>query len=556
MNWLADLIAAHSAAQSVLVVTIVAALGLALGSIRFFGVSLGIGGVLFAGLLFGHFKVAIDEHVMEFAREFGLILFVYTIGMQVGPGFFASLRRQGLPLNIMAAAVVLLGTLVTVAIQKLGGVEVPVMAGLFSGATTNTPALAAAQQAMKDVVGMPAEAVKLPGLAYAVSYPFGIFGIIITMLFIRAVFRVNPQEEASRFMQQQVTATQKPATVNLEVRNPNLDGLPLEKLPMLGESGIVISRVLRGSEVQVAQPDTVLREGDILLAVGPRERLDDLRLLVGSESQVDVKSVPSRITTRRIIVTKRNAVGKTMDELSTPKVYDVTLTRVSRAEIEFTPTANFRLQFGDTVLAVGEDSAIQKVAAELGNSLKQLNHPQVVPILVGIALGVIVGSCPIYFPGLPAPVRLGLAGGPLVVAILLSRLGRLGPLIWYMPISANFMLRELGIVLFLSCVGLRAGDQFVSTLAHGPGLSWMGYGVLITLLPIMLVALLARMVYRLNFASLCGMVAGSMTDPPALAFAGMITGSEAPYISYATVYPLVMLLRVLCAQALVILLAP
>lgn len=554
MNWFGDLFFVQSAAQAVVVLLLVSAVGLAFGSVRVFGVSLGIGGVLFAGLLFGHLKISLDEHVLEFAREFGLILFVYTIGMQVGPGFFSSLRREGLPLNLLAGSVVLGGVLLAYLIYRFGNVPVPVVAGLFAGATTNTPALAAAQQALKDVPNLDPVVRTQPGLAYAIAYPFGIMGIIITMLLIRYVFRINPQEEAARFLSLQRAAIPKPATMNIEVQNPNLEGLPLEKVPVISDGGVVVSRILHDNRVEVAQPDTILHVGDILLAVGPKEKLEEVRLIVGRESAVDVKSVPSRITTRRIVVTRKSAVGKTLDELETPRLYDVNLTRVSRAEIEFTPTPDFRLQFGDTVLAVGEEHAIQKVADELGNSPKQLNHPQMIPILLGIVLGVIVGSCPIFLPGLPAPVRLGLAGGPLLIAILLSRLGRLGPLVWYMPISANFMLRELGIVLFLSCVGLRAGDQFVATLTQGDGFRWLLFGAMITLVPILTVAFIARYFMKLNYASLCGLLAGSMTDPPALAFAGATTGSEAPYISYATVYPLVMLMRVLGAQALVLML--
>ncbi len=554
MQWISDLFFVHSAAQTVVILCIVGALGLAIGSIRVLGVSLGIGGVLFAGLLFGHFNISLQEHVMDFVREFGLILFVYTIGMQVGPGFFGSLRRHGMQLNLLALSIVLLGLLVAVVIHRAGGVPVPVVAGLFAGATTNTPALAAAQQALKDVVGLPPEAITQPALAYAIAYPFGILGIIFTMLLIRWVFRVDPHEEAKQFLQQQVASIPRPVTMNIEVQNPNLEGLPLERVPLYAESGVVVSRILHGNEVVVAQPDSVIHVGDVLLAVGPREKLEEFKLVVGKETSTDIRRIPSAITTKRIIVTKKSAVGKSLEELETPRIYDVAITRVSRSDIEFTPTPDFKLQFGDTVLAVGESSAIQKVAQELGDSPKQLNHPQMIPILLGIVLGVILGAYPVFFPGVPAPVRLGLAGGPLIVAILLSRLGRLGPLVWYMPISANFMMREIGIVLFLACVGLRAGGQFMSTLLHGDGVKWMAYGVAITLIPIVTVSLVARLHLKQNFASMCGVLAGSMTDPPALAFAGQVTGSEVPYISYATVYPLTMLMRVLGAQALVIVL--
>lgn len=343
--------------------------------------------------------------------------------------------------------------------------------------------------------------------------------------------------------------------MNLEVKNLNLDGLTIQKIPLLEKSRVIISRILKKGEVQVAQPDTILGLGDILLAVGPQVHLEELRLIIGDRSNVDLKAIPSKITTKRILVTKREILGKTIEELEFLQTHDVTITRVSRADIEFTPTSDFRLQFGDTVLAVGEEEAIKKITLELGNSLRQLNYPQLVPVLVGIALGVILGCYPIVLPGMPAPVKLGLAGGPLLVAILLSRVGRIGPLIWYMPISANFMLREIGIVLFLTCVGLKAGDQFLHTLIQGQGLYWIGCAALITVLPLLTVALFARAIYKLNFMSLSGLLAGSMTDPPALAYSSSIANSDAPNISYATVYPLVMLLRVLSAQLLVLLLA-
>lgn len=554
MDWLTQLFQDHeSVARAVLVISLVAAGGLAIGSIRILGVNLGIAGVLFAGLLFGHFKIRINESVLDFAREFGLIIFVYTIGLQVGPGFLASLKRQGLPLNLMAAAIVILGALTTVALSLWAGIDMPVAVGLFSGATTNTPSLAAAQQALKDLVEPASEVRKLPGLGYAIAYPFGIIGIILTMVGARAVFRISMRKEAEELSALQEKTGSRLATVNLVVRNPNLDGVYIRDLPIVGEYGVIISRILQEEQLRVARPDTRLHIGDVVLAVGPKDRLDQLRLIVGNESSVDLRLVPSNIVTRRIIVTQKSALGKTIPELDLVSRYGVSITRVSRAEIDFTPTPHFRTQFGDTVLAVGDPTAIDHVADELGNSLKQLNHPQLVPIFVGIALGVLLGSWPVSFPGVPAPVKLGLAGGPLLVAILLSWIGRIGPLIWYMPISANFMLREVGIVLFLACVGLRSGDQFVATLTGGSGPLWIAAGAMITLLPLVVVAAVARIFLQTNYFHLCGLLAGSMTDPPALAFATSLANSDAPSVSYSTVYPLVMLLRVICAQAMVLL---
>ena len=552
MDWVLELLRGKTIAHALLVLSLVAATGVLLGSLRIRGIGLGVAGVLFSGLLFGHFGFQLEHEVMEFVREFGLILFVYTIGVQVGPGFVASLRRQGLPLNLMAGSVVLLGVAVTLGVVFLGGIDMSVAVGLFAGGTTNTPALGAAQQALKNLPNFTEELGKMPGLGYAVAYPFGIIGIILTMGLIRALFRVQPQAEAADFARQLQSNQPKVSTLNLEVRNPNLDGLTIARVPGLAESGVVISRVCKGKEVEVATPETVLRTGDIVLAVGSQEKLRELQIIIGRPAQVDLKSLPSRVTTRRVVVTQKSILGQTIEELD-PEAYGVAVTRVSRAEIEFTPTPGYRFQFADTVLLVGENEAIDRVAKVLGNSPKQLNHPQIVPIFVGIALGVLVGSWPWHFGQMPAPVKLGLAGGPLLVAIFLSRLGRIGPLIYYMPLSANFMLRELGITLFLACVGLKAGDQFVATLTKGPGLYWMGCAALITLLPLVLVGLVARWFYKMNFTSICGVLAGSMTDPPALAFANTMSGSDAPSISYATVYPLTMLLRVLAAQMLVLL---
>lgn len=555
MEWLKELFTGEAVAHSLLILTLVAASGVLLGSFKIKGVGLGIAGVLFTGLAFGHFGFHINKEVLEFVREFGLILFVYTIGMQVGPGFAASLRKQGLPLNLMAAAVVLLGALITIGIVFIAGIDMSVAVGLFSGGTTNTPALGAAQQALKNLTNFTPEQLeqlaKNPGLGYAVAYPFGILGIILAMGIIRGLFRVHPAQEAAEFAKQMQSHTPKLSNINIVVSNPNLDGLAIQKIPGLANSGVVISRILRGMEMDAATPETELRLGDIVHAVGPADKLKEIQIVVGKPSAVDLRGVPSNVTTRRVIVTQKSVLGKSIDELDLD-AYGVVVTRISRAEIEFTPTANVQLQFADTLLLVGEADAITKAAKELGNSPKQLNHPQIVPVFVGIALGVLAGSVPFQFPHVPAAVKLGLAGGPLLVAILLSRLGRVGPLIYYMPISANLMLRELGITLFLACVGLKAGDQFIKTLTQGDGFYWMGWAALITLIPILLVGLFARAVYKLNYTSICGVLAGSMTDPPALAFANAMTGSDAPSVSYATVYPLTMLLRVMVAQLLVL----
>src|SRR5690606_5067939 len=391
-------------------------------------------------------------------------------------------------------------------------------------------------------------------MAYAVAYPFGIIGTILTMLLVRAVFRVDVPSEVAAAEAARTASAPKPAARNFEVRNPNLEGLPLNRVPGLAESGVVISRFSRDGRVEVAKPGTILRLGDILHAVGSDERLEELRVVVGAETGVDLKAIPGPVTNRRLIVTKSDVLGEPLAELDILSEHAVVVTRVTRNGLEFTPTPNFRLQFGDILMVVGESHSVDAVAAAVGNSPKALESPQPIPFFIGIALGVLVGSIPLALPGLPAAVKLGLAGGPLVVAILLSRLANTGPLVWFMPPTANLMLREIGITLFLAAVGIKSGERFIEVLLGGDGLRWLAFGAVITAVPLVVVGLLARGWRRLNFAEICGLLAGSMTDPPALAFSQQATGSDAPAVAYATVYPLVMLLRVFSAQLVVFLL--
>ena len=553
MNWLTQLLTEESVARTVILLGVAGAAGSALGKIRIGGVSLGVAGVLFVGLFLGYLKLSVDHHVLEFVREFGLIIFVYTLGLQIGPGFFGSLRSRGLMLNGFAATIVLLGAGIAAAIILGGWVGLPGGVGLLSGATTNTPSLAAAQQALKQM-GMAEDAAAVQGLAYAVAYPFGIVGIILTMLLVRRAFRVDVKAEVAAAEAAHAPARPKPATRNFEVRNPNLVGRALGKVPGLAGSGVVVSRFSRGGVVEVAKPETLLRLGDILHAVGPEEGLDELRVVVGADAGVDLKSLPGSITNRRLIVTRSDVFGRELGEIEAFAEHDVVVTRVTRGGIEFTATPGFRLQFGDVLMAVGEEPQIDAVAAIVGNSNHALNSPQPIPFFLGIALGVIVGSIPLVVPGLPAAVKLGLAGGPLVVAILLSRIANTGPLVWYLPTNANHMLREVGITLFLAAVGLKSGEKFMEVLMGGDGLRWLLFGALITAVPLVLVGVVARAWKKLNYAELCGLLAGSMTDPPALAFAQQTTASDAPAVAYATVYPLVMLLRVFTAQLIVFLL--
>ncbi len=557
MSLLEQLAGGNAVAHAVLVLSIISFAGLALAAVKFRGVGLGITGVLFAGIFFGHIGWHIEEEVLHFVREFGLILFVFTIGLQIGPGFFASLRRQGLPANLCAAGIVVGGALLTAGLAALLGINPFAAAGLFSGATTNTPSLGAAQEAMATLPGLDAVSRGFPALAYAVAYPGGVLGIIACILLLRVIFRIDPAKELAAFDEERRSHAPPLKRRNLHVTNPNLDGLPVSKLPGLRGTGIIVSRLLEAAtgEAHVAAPDTVVRRGDTILAVGTEEALDEFQRIVGAVSDVDVMEVSAHILHRRVVVTRKAALGKSLRQLAIHTAYGVVATRIQRGELELAADPDTRLQFGDTLQVVGDAEGLDQVAALMGNSPRDLGHTNFLPVFVGIALGVAAGLVPVALPGLPAPVRLGLAGGPLVCAILLSRLGHLGPVVWFMPAGANLALRELGIVLFLACVGLKAGARFVPTLLSPDGAVWLAAGFAITLAPILVAGAVARKFLKMNFVAITGMIAGSMTDPPALAFANALVRSDAPSISYAAVYPLTMLLRILCAQVLVLVLA-
>jgi putative transport protein len=551
MNWLAELLLQNSTAHAVLILALVISAGILLGKIRFFGVSFGIAGVLFAGIVAAHFQLGINEQIADFVKDFGLILFVYSIGLQVGPGFFASLRRQGMVINLLAAAVVFLGVAAAVLLRLLFSLPADAAVGILTGAVTNTPSLGAAQQALKDIAG-PAAAVRQAGLGYAVAYPFGVLGVILAMALTRRIFRIGLEAEKEAFHQAQADIFPAPESMNLEVKNPQLAGQPLSVLAGVIQADIVVSRILRGKELFTPDQDTALQSGDVLLVVGQKSSLEKLRLLVGGESAVDLKKIPGQLIVRLILVSQKKVIGRSLAELQLRKRYGVNITRIHRAGIEFVPSPGVHLQFGDRLTAVGSQDMITQLAAELGNSLKELDIPEILPVFLGIIAGVLLGSLPLPIPGLPLPLKLGLAGGPLVMAILISRFGNIGRFSAYVPRSANLMLREVGIVLFLACVGLRAGADFVPTVVSGHGLLWLGCGALITLLPLLLVVFFARLVLKKNYLELCGLMAGSMTDPPALAFANGYTGSDAPAVTYATVYPLVTFLRIISAQVLVL----
>lgn len=540
-------------AWSVIVLMLVAAAGFSVASIKVKGVGIGIVGVLFAGIVAGHLGLRIEPAILEFVREFGLILFVFTIGLQLGPGFFASFRKQGVKLNLMAVAIIGLGAALTVGVATFTGVDMSAALGLFSGASTNTPSLGAAQQMLKSLPGTSADNAALAAMAYAVAYPGGVFGIIGVLLALRIGLRINPEKEAEQFRLEQRGDVEPLERMNFRVDNPRLENVTLEKV--LGpDSGVVVSRIQRAGalRVETATERTTLHQNDALLAVGVRQALERFGALVGPQSDADLAHAPGRVASERMAVTNREVFGKSIEALQLGARYEATITRVTRGGLEISPAPELRLQFGDIVQVVADEGQIVNVVAVLGNRSAALNETNFLPIFVGILLGVLAGAVPIALPGMPLPLRLGIAGGPLILAIVLSRIGRIGPLIWYMPLNANLAFRELGISLFLACVGLKAGEKFFATALTDQGLHWLLGGLVITVVPILLVGLTARLLFKLNFTAISGLLAGSMTDPPALAFANAICKSDAPSVVYATVYPLTMLLRVVAVQILAI----
>ncbi|MDN0086915.1 putative transporter [Yersinia nurmii] len=544
-------------ALTVSMLALVAVLGLWIGNWKVYGVGLGIGGVLFGGIIVGHFaqtyQVSLNGDMLHFIQEFGLILFVYTIGIQVGPGFFSSLRVSGLRLNAFAILMVVMGCLVTAVIHKLFNVPLPIILGIFSGAVTNTPALGAAQQVLTDLGSSP-QLVGQMGMGYAMAYPFGICGILLVMWLIRLGFKINVDREAKDFDNRSGQNRELLQTMNVAVRNPNLDGLVMQDIPLLNSDDVVCSRLKRGDLLMVPLPATIIELGDYLHLVGQREYLEKVRLVLGEEVDVALSTAGSALQSARMVVTNEAVLGKKIRDLNLKQKYDVAITRLNRAGIELVASNNASLQFGDILNLVGRPESIEAVAAVIGNAQQKLQQVQMLPVFIGVGLGVLLGSIPLFVPGFPAALRLGLAGGPLVIALILGRIGSIGKLYWFMPPSANLALRELGIVLFLSVVGLKSGGDFINTLVYGDGLAWIGYGAMITAIPLLTVGILARILTKMNYLTLCGMLAGSMTDPPALAFAnGLHPTSGAAALSYATVYPLAMFLRIMSPQILAVL---
>jgi putative transport protein len=556
MEWFTQLFVGHGVAQAIVALSLAVVIGLALGQIGIHGVRFGVGGVLFSGIALAHFGMRVEPQILHFIREFGLILFVFTIGMQVGPGFFDSLRRRGLFLNLAAMLIVVLGVAVAASCTFVFDLPLPVAVGLLSGAVTNTPSLAAVSEVFSQL--MPADAAQHAadaGMAYAVAYPFGIVGVILVMLLVRVIFRINPAQELE-MLKKLDQALHPPLQYNTFcVTNPALFGMSLESLFSLypDDVDVVVSRIKSPDEAlfRTATPDAVLVENMLIHAVGQPAHLKRLEILVGPVRE-DLFKAEERgpLEVWRILVTKSQVAGKSVQGLKFLPEYGVTVTRIVRAGVEFTAGPGVHLHYGDKLVCVGEAKALARVAETVGNSDRELEHPHLMPIFLGILCGVIFGSIPIALPGLPSGIKLGLAGGPLLAAIILSRINHFAGLVWYMPLGANLILREVGIALFLACVGLNAGGAFVETLLAGSGLVWLAAGACITFFPSFIVSLLVRMRLKYDYASICGLLSGATSNPPALSLSVEMLNSDAPASVYATVYPLTMILRIFTAQLL------
>ncbi|MBQ5875347.1 MAG: putative transporter [Alistipes sp.] len=552
--WGSDTLWGGGVAHSVLVLALVIAFGIMFGKFKVAGISLGVTGILFVGIAFGHFGININEHLLHFMKEFGLILFVYSIGLQVGPGFFSSFRAGGVKLNQLAIIIVSLGALTTIGLYYITGLPITTMVGIMSGAVTNTPGLGAAQQAYSDISG----GVDAPNIAtgYAVAYPLGVIGAILTILALRYILRINTKTEESE-AGNGADAHKNAGTVrtSVEIQNSAIEGKTIEEIHKLMLRDFVISRIChKDSTPELVDASTVLYCGDKILVVAAPEDAEAVEMLLGQKIEMNWHDLSKDMVSRRIIITKPELNGVKLSALQIRSSCGVTITRINRAGIDLVAAGNLELQLGDRVTVVGPELSVAQAEKRFGNSLKRLRHPNLIPIFIGVALGVILGSISFHLPGIPQPVKLGLAGGPLIIAILIGRYGPHYKLVTYTTMSANLMLREVGISLFLAGVGLGAGDNFVPTIVNG-GYMWILYGALITIIPLLLGGIIGKVLLKLNYYTLIGVLSGSSTNPPALAFSSEQTTTDAPSVGYATVYPLAMFLRVLAAQLLILIFA-
>lgn len=547
-----DLFSGIGIAHSILLFATVIALGLYLGRFKIKGVSIGSTWILFVGIILSHFGLRSNPTVLAFMKDFGLILFVFSIGLQVGPGFFASFRKGGVRLNLLAMTMILLAVVITVAIHLITGESLFTMTGVMSGAVTNTPGLGAAQQTLADS-GTAAASASTLASAYAVAYPIGVLGVIFLLILSKSMFKIDLKHEQEQLEKDQ-DAGEKARRMHCQVSNPAIYGKTLAQVAEVIHGNFVVSRILHDGEILVPGPETVFHQGDKVLIVTDNNDVDAVRMVFGEEVPMhhgDWLKMDSHMVTRRLSITKRALTGKRISELGFRHKYNVTATRVIRSGIELVARPALILQMGDSIQVVGTEEDINRVAKIVGNKPETLSHPNLVPIFMGIAVGVIFGSIPITIPGIPQPVKLGLAGGPLIIAILLGHFGPKLKITTYTTVSANMMIREIGISFFMAAVGIDAGKTFVSSITSG-GYWWILYGALITIIPVLAVILLSRLVFKLNFYEICGLVSGGTTDPAVLSFSQNLYGTDYASVNYATVYPLSMFMRVLVAQLLIL----
>ena len=555
-----ELIFGTGIAHTILLFALVIATGIYLGRFKVKGVSIGSTWILFVGILLSHFGFRADPHILSFMKDFGLILFVFSIGLQVGPGFFHTFRTGGLKMNLLAFLMVILAVGVTLSIHFITGEDLRIMTGVMSGAVTNTPGLGAAQQTLSDAMSasgisqvVVADSTSSIASAYAVAYPLGVLGVIFLLIFFKAIFKVDIDKEKEA-LDNEGNEGGNAIRASYQVCNPALFGMTVASLIKDDGDRFVISRISHGGVVETPGPATVLNEGDNVLVITSQAHEEAVKILFGKELEIPFSEWTSKKSSpvaRKITITRSGLTGKKLRELNVRSLYGVTVTRVIRAGVELVANPNLYLQMGDTLLVVGDEEGIDKVARLFGNKASRLSHPNLVPIFFGIVIGVIFGSIPISFPGVPQPVKLGLAGGPLIISILLGYFGPKMKITTYTTVSANMMLREIGISFFLAAVGLGAGANFISAIVNG-GYWWILYGFLITVVPIIVTVLVARLALKLNFYQICGLIAGSTTNPPVLAFAQGAYGTDYTSVNYATVYPLSMFMRVLAAQLLIL----
>ncbi len=564
MNWLFDLFAGSTIAHALFVYSIVIAIGVILGKVKFLGISLGATFVLFVGILMGHIgnlispdEAFINHNTLKFIQEFGLILFVFSIGLQVGPSFFSTIKDGGMLLNGLAVCIILLNIVVALAIYfGIGGVAPNEIVGILSGAVTNTPGLGAAQQALIETQGDAAGALnESMAMGYAAAYPLGVVGIILSIILVKVIFKVNIKHDAKEIEDDNANSLLKPHVVTYKVTNKLIFDRSIKRLHDIMDRNFVISRLKKhDGEIVIPVADTIVSEGDLLRVVISEQDEEVFDAVIGPKVEFDWKEEQTPVVSRRIVVTNSEFSGRKLGSLRLPKGYGLNATRVNRAGLDLLASPNLSLHVGDRITVVGQLEDINRLAQRLGNSMKRLDHPNMFTIFIGIFMGIVLGSIPFALPGMSVPMKLGLAGGPLVAAILIGRYGHKIKLVTYTSSSANLMLRELGICLFLASVGLAAGANFANTVFNGTGAKWVLYGFLITFIPLIVVGGVARAKFRRNYGTLMALISGSTTDPPALAYANKTAGNDAPAVAYSTVYPLTMFLRVVTAQVIVMML--